>query len=251
MFIEQVFDTGRVAVPTPDLSALRQLGDRVRPLAGAGERTLPVPEAFVSILPRGGLQRGTMVATGGVAASSLALALAGPVTVAGAWVAMVGLEQMGLLAAAELGVDLERVLLVANPGPETWATTVATLLDAVDLVLVRPPRPVAVGVQRRLSARARERGSVLIQVGGHAGAWATAPDLVLSATAATWSGLGVGHGHLRARRVSVAVTGRRGADRPRRAELWLPGPGGEIARVAAEVVPAAPPASVPGLREVG
>ena len=246
-----MFDTGSVAVPTPDLSALRLLGDRVRPLTGAGERTLSVPEAFVSILPQGGLQRGTMVATGGVAASSLALALAGPVTAAGSWVAMVGLEQMGLLAAAELGVDLERVLLVANPDAATWAATVATLLDAVDLVLVRPPRPVAAGVQRRLGARARERGSVLIQVGGYAGVWATAPDLVVSATSATWSGLGVGHGHLRARRVNVAVTGRRGADRPRCAELWLPGPGGEIARVAPVVAPAAPPVPLPQLREVG
>lgn len=241
-----------MAVPAPDLSALRLLGDRVRPLSGAGERILSVPDAFVSILPQGGLQRGTVVATGGVAASSLALALAGPVTATGSWVAMMGLEQMGLLAAAELGVDLERVLLIANPGAATWAATVATLLDAVELVLVRPPRPVAAGVQRRLGARARERGSVLIQVGGHTGAWATAPDLVVSATSATWSGLGVGHGHLKARRVNVAVTGRRGADRPRCAELWLPGPNGEIARVAPVVAPVAvPPVSVPQLREVG
>lgn len=231
-----MFDTVRVSVPVPvsapDLAALRLLGDRVRPVAGAGERTLPVPEALGGLVPHGGLARGTTVATGGLAATSLALALVGPVTVAGSWVAVVGLAQIGLLAAVELGVDLERVLLVADPGPAAWATTVASLLDAVEIVLVRPPTPVGVSVQRRLTSRARDRGSVLLQVGGRTGAWAQAPDLVVSATATEWVGLGPGHGRLQARRVEVAVTGRREADRPRRATLWLPGPDGGI--VAAE-----------------
>lgn len=218
-----------VSVPAPDLAALRLLGDRVRPLAGAGERTLPVPDAMAALVPQGGLQRGSTVATGGVAASSLALALVGPVTTGGSWVAVVGLAHLGLLAASELGVDLERVLLVAEPEPSAWAATVAGLLDAVEIVLVRPPARVGVSVQRRLTSRARDRGSVLLQVGGHTGAWAQAPDLVVSASAGTWVGLGPGHGRLQARRLDVAVTGRRGADRPRRATLWLPGPDGRIA----------------------
>ncbi len=221
-----------MAVPAPDLAALRLLGHRVRPVTGADERVLPVPEAFTGILPHAGLQRGTLVATGGAAASSLALALSGPVTGSGSWVAVVGLDRMGLLAAAELGVDLERVLVIADPGPARWAATVAALTDAVDLVLARPPAPVAVGIQRRLAARCRERGSVLLQVGGATGVWATAPDLVVSASAVEWQGVGAGHGHLRARRVEVSVSGRRGADRPRRAGLWLPGPEGEISLVA-------------------
>ena len=50
-----------------------------------------MPEALTDLVPQGGLQRGSTVATGGVAATSLALALAGPVTVAGSWVAVVGL----------------------------------------------------------------------------------------------------------------------------------------------------------------
>ena len=117
---EHMFDTGRVSVPAPDLAALRLLGDRVRSLAGAAERTLPVPAALVDLVPQGGLQRGSTAATGGVAATSLALALVGPVTVAGSWVAVVGLPRLGLLAAAELGVDLERVILVADPGAAAW-----------------------------------------------------------------------------------------------------------------------------------
>lgn len=218
-------------VSAPDLTALRLLGDRIRPLAGASERTLPVPEAFTGLLPHGGLQRGSTVATDGTAATSLALALIGPITGTGSWVAVVGLPRLGLLAAAELGVDLERVLLVAEPEARGWPAAVAALLDAVEVVLVRPPGPVGVSVQRRLQARTRDRGSVLLQVGGHLGAWAQGPDLVVSAGASSWVGLGQGHGRLQARRVEVAVTGRRGADRPRRGELWLPGADGSISLV--------------------
>ena len=239
-------------VPAPDLAALRLLGDRVRPLAGAGERVLPVPEALASLLPHGGLPRGATVATSGAVASSLALALAGPVTVTGSWIAVVGLARLGLLAAAELGVELERVLLVADPEPEHWPSTVAALLDAVELVLVSPPRSVSVTVQRRLTARARDRGSVLLQVGGNVRAWAHAPDLTVSGAATVWSGLGMGHGHLRSRQVEVAVSGRRGADRPRRAVLWLPGPSGQIARVESPRVESPRAESpTPVLREVG
>lgn len=248
-----------MAVPAPDLPSLRLLGDRVRPLSTAGERVLPVLPAFEPLVPQGGLQRGTTVATAGVAATSLGLALAGPVTRTGSWVAVVGLAELGLLAAAEAEVDLERVLLVAEPAPEAWASVVASLLDAVEVVLVRPSRPVPAGVQRRLAARARDRGSVLLQVGGATSAWSQGPDLVVTASAGSWSGLGSGHGRLRARRVTVSVTGRRGADRPRRAELWLPGPDGRIAPVEAApapdpvaVGPTAPAAGpVPPLREVG
>ena len=167
--------------------------------------------------------------------------------------ALVGLPHVGLLAAAELGVALERTLLVVEPGPGEWAATVAALLDAVEVVVARPPQPVATGTQRRLVARARDRGSVLIQAGGSPGSWAQAPDLVVTGSAVRWEGLGQGHGRLQARRVRVAVTGRRGADRPRRADLWLPGADGRIS-VAAPVVAADRPvrAEAPmDWREVG
>ena len=241
-----------MAIPSPDLEALRQLGERVRPLTAAGERTLAVPPALAGIFPQGGLQRGSIVATGGLAATSLALALAGPTTASGAWMAVVGLPDLGLLAASELGVALERTLLVADPGPQAWAATVASLLDAVDVVLFRPASAIAPGIQRRLAARARDRGSVLVQAGGRPTAWAQAPDLSVTATAARWEGLAPGHGRLIARRVTVAVQGRRAAAQVRQVEVWLPGPDGRVA-VAAPVLPApvVPVISDPVLREVG
>lgn len=247
-----MFDTGPVTASSRrsvDRDELRRLAEQVRPLAAAAERTLSVPEAFADLLPQGGLVRGSLVATAGGAATSLALALVGPATAAGAWCAVVGVGHLGLLAAAELGVALERTLLVEDPGPHEWAGTVAALLDAVEVVLVQPAHPVTPSVQRRLAARARERGSVLVQAGGRADVWSSAPDLVVGSGPSSWEGIGVGHGRLRARRVPVEVTGRRRAVRSRRAVLWLPGPSGEIAR--AEPVEAVADAPGVELREVG
>jgi hypothetical protein len=236
--------------PERPIEVLRQLGDRVRPLSAAAERTLAVPEALAPLLPHGGLQRGTTVATTGSAASSLALALAGPTTAAGSWCAVVGLAHLGLLAAAELGVALERTVLVGAPEPGAWPSTVAALLDAFDVVLVQPMVAMTPTTHRRLMARARDRGAVLIPVGLAAGAWGQEPDLVVSSGASRWEGLGVGHGRLRARRVEVEVRGRRGATRPRRATLWLPGPDGRIASVVSPLAPRCEPPA-PSWREVG
>ncbi|HWJ61816.1 MAG TPA: hypothetical protein VNS19_07585 [Acidimicrobiales bacterium] len=221
-----------MAVPAPDLVALRELGERVRPLSAAAERVLPVPPAFAGLIPQGGLVRGSTVVTSGSAASSLALALAGPATAAGSWCAVVGVAHLGLLAAAELGVALERTLLFADPGPQEWAGTVAALLDAVEVVLVQPTGSISPTTQRRLVARARDRGSVLLQAGGRPEVWAAQPDLAVASGASRWEGVGIGHGRLRARRVAVQVSGRRGAVRPREAELWLPGPDGQVALAA-------------------
>jgi hypothetical protein len=139
---------------------------------------------------------------------------------------------LGLAAAAELGVALERVAVVDPPEPGAWPGVVAALLGAFDVVLVAPGHRLSHQTVRRLAARARERGSVLVPVTGpagrFAGGWPEAPELRLGVVAARWEGLGAGHGHLRARRVTVEATGRRGLARPRRVDLLLPGPSGGV-----------------------
>jgi hypothetical protein len=214
------------------LQRLEQVAVRAAPTALAGDRVLPVPDALLPLLP-GGLVRGASVqisgAADGLGSTSLALAvLAGP-SASGSWAATVGIPTLGLAAAAGFGVDLGRLVLVAPPPPAEWATVVAALLDAFEVVLARPVhRRVGAADTRRLAARARERGSVLLRLGSP-GAWPEAADVSLTVTATRWEGLGQGHGHLRARRAVVEAGGRRGFDRPRRAELWLPGPGGVLA----------------------
>jgi len=79
------------------------------------------------------------------------------------------------------------------------------------------------GDARRLMARARERGAVLVALGQP---WPESVDVRLTVTAAVWGGLGQGNGHLEARQVEVVASGRGAASRERRLRLWLPGPQG-------------------------
>lgn len=211
-----------------------QLRQLVRPVTTADERALPVAPPLEPLLASG-IRRGASVQVNGIrdgiGSTSLALAvLVGP-SMAGSWVAAVGVPSLGLAAAEGFGVDLDRMVLVPDagePGGPSWGTVVATLLETVDVVVARPSGRVPVGVARRLAARARERGSVLVRL-GPAGDWPEAADVRLSVVSTAWEGLGQGHGHLRARRAVVEAGGRRGFDRQRRATLWLPGPGGVLA----------------------
>ena len=209
---------GRAVAPSP-VPELREIAGRVAPVALAGEQLLPALPSLASLLPGKGVRRGSVVGVTGSVALALAV-LAGP-SQAGSWTAVVGLPSLGALAAAELGVDLARCALVPEPGP-TWPTVTAALLDAIDVVAVHTG-PGGVGRvraadARRLAARARERGAVLVVVG----AWPEGPDVRLSAGRVEWTGLEAGHGALRARRLAVVGGGRGAAARERRATVELP-----------------------------
>lgn len=208
-------------------AGLREVAARARPVALAGQQVLPVGAPLTPLLPAGGLRRGTVVTVaGGPGATSLALALAAGPSGAGSWVAVLGGHDLGLVAAAEMGVALDRLALVPSVPPDQWAVVAAALLDAIDVVLVRPPARVRPVEARRLAARARERGSVLVPV---CAAWPEAADVRLAVVAGSWEGLGQGFGHLRRREVTVAAGGRGAAARERRARLWLPDANGAVA----------------------
>lgn len=224
------------------MAARGELAELIRPVTMAGERRLPVLSALDGLVPGGGLRRGSTLSVDGPAATSLALAVAAAASRDGAWVAAVGFPSLGLLAAAELGIALQRFVLVASPdtrpGPDNeetvWAAAIAALVDAFDVVLVQATHRVRARDGRRLVARVRERGAVLVQVRSQG--WAEQAEVTLEVTRAVWEGLADGHGHLRARRVTVVGGGRREAARPRRAELWLPSGDGGVEPVLAEPV---------------
>lgn len=181
--------------------------------ADLAARCLPVPGALAALLPSGGLDRGSTVVAAG--STSLALGLLTSASQAGGWVALVGLPSVGVLAAHGLGLDLDRVVLVPDPGPDA-PTVVAALLDGVDVVVVGPVA-LSPADRRRLSARARERSAVLLPTTPWPGA-----HVVLTAEASRWDGLGHGHGRLRTGRVVVRRTGRGSAARQRRFDVVLP-----------------------------
>jgi hypothetical protein len=176
------------------------------------EKALPVLDGLAGLLPWGGLRRGSTVVVRG--STTLLFALLAAATAEGSWAAVVGMPDLGLVAAAELGVVVHRLALVPAPGAELVSVT-AALLDGVDLVAVaKQPRPAEA---RRLSARARHRGSVLIPVGAWPGA-----DLELDG-ADRWSGLSDGHGFLRTRELVVRSHGRGAAARGNQVRLTFPG----------------------------
>jgi hypothetical protein len=178
---------------------------------------LPVLPELADLFPATGLRRGSTVAVLG--STTLLLALLAEVTAGGSWAAVVGVPTLGLVAVAELGVEVSRLALVPRPGVECAAVT-AALLDGMDLVAVSPGL-VKPQVARRLSARARHRGAVLLSFGAWPGA-----ELELQCEPGRWAGLEGGYGHLQAREVVVRTRGRGSAARPMRAELLLPGSAG-------------------------
>jgi hypothetical protein len=218
--------TRRTPLPATALVHSIGLSGLVRPAsehaesAGtAAERMLPVLPELRRLLPGGGMRRGSTIAVrdgsapGGV---SVLLTLLAAASAAGSWCAVVGLPDLGAVAAAESGIALDRLALVPHPGPE-WPSVVAALLDGLDVVVAAPPGPVGAAVAGRLAARARQRGSVLIPYGQWSGA-----DVVLEPVAGSWYGLGQGHGRLTRRQLVIASYGRGAAARPRQATLWLP-----------------------------
>lgn len=212
---------------------LSELASRVKPVTLAGQCTLPVLPALGDVVAGPGLRRGSTVTVAGPVrrpwgATALALALAAGPSQSGSWVAVVGQPDLHPGGAAVLGLQLDRLVLVPEPGRH-WATVVGALLDALDVVVAVPPPALRPADARRLAGRARERGAVLIPLLVDGRSWVEGADVRLAVSGARWYGLERGHGLLASRVVEVAATGRGAAGRQRRIHLWLPGPHGEVA----------------------
>ena len=150
--------------------------------------------------------------------ASLAMTLLAGPSKAGGWCGVVGVDDFGAEAAAALGIDLDRTVLVPDPGDQ-WLEVTAALVDVVTVVLVRPRGRVPEHVAEKLGARLRKRSAVLVSLSGPWGDWPRA-EVRLTTREPAWSGVGEGHGHLRARRILVEA--HRGSAPPRRGALWFP-----------------------------
>ena len=181
---------------------------------------LPALPALRDLLPRGGLARGSVLTVPEF--GLLCLALAAGASAAGAWCGIAGVPEAGLAAAVATGLDAERTLLVPDPGPG-WPQVVASLLDGCELVLLRPPAQAPAQVRQRLEATLRRGRGVLLVVGDWPGA-----QVRLRVLTQGWTGLGDGHGRLRACCAQVTADGRGEAAVPRTRWLWLPGEDGRV-----------------------
>ena len=186
----------------------------------AQDRLLPLGAPLGHLFPEGGLRRGSTVVIGrgtSPGMTSLALALLSGPCAGGSWCAVVGATDIGLVAAGQLGINLERLAVVPSPGAK-WATVTAALLEGFDVVLLRAAGQVSYSDARKLEARARERGSVLAVMGD---GWPGSAAVRLGIVTGRWCGLEDGCGHLWGREVEVVASGRGSASRPQRARIWF------------------------------
>ncbi len=198
------------------------------------DQIIEMPSPLRELLPGQSLRRGSTVTVRG--STSLLFAMLGAATRAGCWCAVVGMPDLGRLTAAELGVVLERLALVREPGPD-WPQVVAALVDGIDVVVVAAPAATPAVLARHLAARARQRSAVLVS----SGEWPAA-ELTIEADHGVWYGLTGGRGGPRCRALTVVVRGRGAAERPRCASMWLPALTGPLPMVAGQVAaPAVPP----------
>ena len=205
---------------------IHELQQRVQRMQGAAvSRTLESLPGLSGVIQ---LKTGEAYA---VDSPSLATALVAGPSQAGEWVAFVGVPDLGLEAAAQFGIDLDRTVVVPRPG-ELWLSVTAGLLDVAAVVVVTPPGPVSAQQAERLKSRLRMRDAALVCCGE----WPRC-DATLTIAESSWIGLGRGHGRLTARRVVVSV---HHSDGPvRHIPLWLPGVDQRIAERDHEAVPLA------------
>jgi hypothetical protein len=204
------------------LTTLTEHGDTVRDLQARigrmqakklDDRDLPTHSAIAGLLPGGALKQGAAYSVD-ASVTLLMVLLAGP-SAAGSWCGVVGIPEFGVEAASRYGIDLERLVLVPDPGDQ-WLAVTAAVADVMGVVVTRPPKRATDATVSRLAARLRQRGVTLIVLGP----WPQT-EAMLSLSHSQWSGIGDGHGYLAARQATVTVTSRAGG-RPRSADLWLP-----------------------------
>jgi hypothetical protein len=223
-----------VDAPRADLDVVSRLRAQMEKKQGLrlDAPVLPTHPALAELLPGGGLRLGAAYSL--PPSGSLLLALMARASQEGSWCGVVGMPELGAEAAERLGVDLDRLVLVPDPGPR-WLAVAATIADVLPVVAVRPQgRPMGQEVSR-LAARLRERGSVLLVEG----AWPQA-EATLRVSEPEWSGLGEGFGYLAGRALTVTSSSRRWPV-PRRSRMLLPAADGTIAALPASVAAGAGP----------
>lgn len=199
---------GRIEQRSAPQQAPQQAQKQAQKQAQNQAEPVPTHSALAELLQ---LRAGASYA---VDSAILAITLMAGSSAEGGWCAVVGSAELGLPAAAAAGVELDRTIIVPEPGDQ-WRDVIAALIDAVQVIVFRPDTPISESVASRLTARLRARGAVLVTWGE----WPR-PQAKLRVTDSVWHGLGQGHGHLRARQATVEVC-QNGAP-ARTVRLWLP-----------------------------
>ena len=208
--IEQMFEYSvmspalTVHGPSATRADVRALQQRIRDLEVTRVQTsvFGVDEALEGLFPEGGLRRGVTYQID-ASASLLWTLLAAP-TRQGVWCAVVGMPDVGVAAAEDMGVNLDRLILIPSPDQQ-WLSVVSALIDVVGIVALGVNAVPSDRMLSTLTGRLRERSATLLV----RAAWPRTEARIGVDTHA-WSGLGAGHGVLHEHRVRVTFTPRLG-----------------------------------------
>ena len=200
---------------------------------------LPLDGALAPLLPDRGLLTGVAYTVS--PSPSLVLALLSAASQKGHWCAVVGMPTLGVEAAAAFGIDLNRLILVPEPG-ERWLAATSALAEVVPLIAMRPGTRVRDAEAARLSARLRDRGTtLLVAESASAGPWPQAEGSIRVGDP-HWHGLGTGWGLLSDCTVTVTAQTRR-TPTPSSVLVRLPGSRGTVESVTPELT-ALPPVRI-------
>ncbi|WP_152352968.1 hypothetical protein [Brachybacterium subflavum] len=198
---------------------------------------VPLPPPLAPLAPYGSLRAGSTVAVDGSCSVSLMLAMAAAAAGEDGWCALAGMPDLGLRAARDAGLDLERLAIAPATGVEEMPQlpqVLSALVDGVGVLALGPRLRLTASLWRSLTDRARAHDTLVLAATPVARA-----DLHLRAEAESWEGLGRGTGRLRRRTLRVSAAGR-GIPEGRAVDVVLP----EVHGLLAEV--AVPDQAVPG-----
>lgn len=202
-----IIDAGGQRTATIEALRARMRGLEAPDVATRG---LPVPAALQRVLPV--LRTG---AVHSIESRSLALQCLAAAVPTGAWSAIVGMPDVGVEAAADLGIAVDRLVLVPTPGG-AWNDAVASLAEVMPVVLAAGPARITSGEAARIEARLRAADACLIVHG----AWPS-PTTRIRSLGVDWRGTDAGLGRIARGSMELEVTGADG--RPRRARMPIGG----------------------------
>ena len=201
--------------PAPAPAPAKGRHSLIEPLAG---HSYPLDQPVAHLAPGGALAPGSVVAV--VGSTRLLLAMLAAASQAGQWFAFVGGAETSFVASAQAGLNLARVAVLPDPAGEATGV-IATLLEGL-AVVVGAEVQLADSQRRRLAARARERGTLLVSAANWPGA-----NLTLTVTAKKWTGIahsegsGRGEGWISGYELDVRRTGRGAAAAPQTFQVTL------------------------------
>lgn len=141
------------------------------------------------------------------------------------------------MAAWEVGIDPERLVVVRSPDRKVWPSLVAALLEGLPAVYAEVPVGVGDHDLRRLAALARSRSSALVLRPVRGDLPAGVLHLKVEAAAVMWEGADRGHGRLTRRRLALRASGKGARGIERRIEVT---DGEDAVRVVPRLAPAPP-----------